>query len=161
MQHWIIVWLSRTDELIQATIRHKFADCTVLTIAHRLHTVMDNDRILIMDSGSVAVSWFPSKCTKCTDLWYRLRPQQDLYYGQWEFFRLAYYLSWAFCLISICISFPVRRVVWSYCSLSSSAEHKTAYSLTSVLTVWNNGHMSITGSIENYDFMLLWNARWK
>ncbi|EDW89496.2 probable multidrug resistance-associated protein lethal(2)03659 [Drosophila yakuba] len=44
---------SHTDGLIQATIRNKFKDCTVLTIAHRLHTIIDSDKVMVMDAGSL------------------------------------------------------------------------------------------------------------
>ncbi|CAF1690481.1 unnamed protein product, partial [Adineta ricciae] len=37
-----------TDELIQRTIREKFQQSTVLTVAHRLRTIIDNQRILVL-----------------------------------------------------------------------------------------------------------------
>lgn len=37
----------RTDDLIQQAIRNQFRECTVLTVAHRLRTIIDSDRILV------------------------------------------------------------------------------------------------------------------
>lgn len=42
-----------TDDLIQQTIRREFADCTVITIAHRLNTIMDSSRVLVLDKGEI------------------------------------------------------------------------------------------------------------
>jgi ATP-binding cassette subfamily C (CFTR/MRP) protein 1 len=43
-----------TDNLIQTMVRESFKSCTVLTIAHRLHTIIDSDKVLVLDSGSLA-----------------------------------------------------------------------------------------------------------
>ncbi|KAJ2037123.1 ATP-binding cassette glutathione S-conjugate transporter ycf1 [Coemansia sp. S3946] len=43
-----------TDKSIQALIFNEFSDCTVLTIAHRLETIMNSDRIIVMDKGTIA-----------------------------------------------------------------------------------------------------------
>uniref|UniRef100_A0A4W2FZS7 Multidrug resistance-associated protein 4 n=1 Tax=Bos indicus x Bos taurus TaxID=30522 RepID=A0A4W2FZS7_BOBOX len=43
----------RTDELIKKAIHEKFAQCTVVTITHRLSTITDSDKIMVLDSGTV------------------------------------------------------------------------------------------------------------
>ena len=42
-----------SDASIQTAIRTAFADCTMLTIAHRLNTIMDSDRVIVLDDGRV------------------------------------------------------------------------------------------------------------
>ena len=43
-----------TDQLIQQTIRQEFRHNTVLTVAHRINTILDSDRVLVMQAGQVA-----------------------------------------------------------------------------------------------------------
>lgn len=40
-----------TDNLIQETLRQHFSDCTVITIAHRISSVIDSDMVLLLDQG--------------------------------------------------------------------------------------------------------------
>ncbi|CAG2240979.1 ABCC1 [Mytilus edulis] len=62
-----------TDDLIQQTIKQEFADCTVITIAHRLNTVMDYDRIMVLDKGEIMEFDSPNELLKNTDgLFYQL-----------------------------------------------------------------------------------------
>jgi len=42
-----------TDDVVQNTIREQFRDCTVLTIAHRLNTIMDSDRVMVLEEGRI------------------------------------------------------------------------------------------------------------
>ncbi|KAG0706857.1 Multidrug resistance-associated protein 1 [Chionoecetes opilio] len=53
-----------TDDLIQATIRQEFADSTVLTIAHRLNTIMDSSRVLVLEKGEIKEFDSPSVLLK-------------------------------------------------------------------------------------------------
>jgi ATP-binding cassette subfamily C (CFTR/MRP) protein 1 len=50
-----------TDALIQHTVRSEFADRTVLTIAHRLNTIIDSDRIMVLDQGELVEFDSPKK----------------------------------------------------------------------------------------------------
>ncbi|CAH1104964.1 unnamed protein product [Psylliodes chrysocephalus] len=57
----------QTDALIQKTIRRKFVDCSVITVAHRLNTIMDSDKVLVMDAGQVAEYDHPHLLLQNTD----------------------------------------------------------------------------------------------
>lgn len=52
---------SKTDSMIQKTIKENFVDSTVISIAHRIPTVIDSDMVLVMDGGQVAEYSSPSK----------------------------------------------------------------------------------------------------
>ena len=56
-----------TDSLIQNMVRLRFKDCTILTIAHRLHTVIDSDRIMCLNEGILNEFDSPSNLLMKTD----------------------------------------------------------------------------------------------
>lgn len=43
----------QTDHFIQSCIKTKFKDTTVITIAHRLNTIADYDKVIVMDRGRI------------------------------------------------------------------------------------------------------------
>ncbi|KAG0325322.1 Multidrug resistance-associated protein 1 [Dissophora globulifera] len=64
-----------TDELIQRTIREEFKDRTILTIAHRIKTIMDSDKILVLERGRVEEYDTPSVLLQRQGLFYSLAKQ--------------------------------------------------------------------------------------
>uniref|UniRef100_A0A069DZT4 ABC-type glutathione-S-conjugate transporter n=1 Tax=Panstrongylus megistus TaxID=65343 RepID=A0A069DZT4_9HEMI len=68
-----------TDDLIQSTIRTEFADCTVLTIAHRINTILDSDRVLVLDKGEIVEFNSPDTLLKDrTSLFYSMAKDAGL-----------------------------------------------------------------------------------
>uniref|UniRef100_A0A8C6UG54 ABC-type glutathione-S-conjugate transporter n=1 Tax=Neogobius melanostomus TaxID=47308 RepID=A0A8C6UG54_9GOBI len=61
-----------TDMLIQSTIRTQFEDCTVLTIAHRLNTIMDYTRVIVMDRGHISENDSPANLIAQRGQFYRM-----------------------------------------------------------------------------------------
>ncbi|KAM7072953.1 ATP-binding cassette sub-family C member 2 isoform 2-T2 [Molossus nigricans] len=53
-----------TDHLIQVTIQKEFSHCTTITIAHRLHTIMDSDKIMVLDNGKIVEYGSPEELLK-------------------------------------------------------------------------------------------------
>ncbi|KAL1780294.1 canalicular multispecific organic anion transporter 2 [Sigmodon hispidus] len=67
-----------TDDLIQGTIRTQFEDCTVLTIAHRLNTIMDYNRVLVLDKGVVAEFDSPTNLIAAGGIFYGMAKDAGL-----------------------------------------------------------------------------------
>uniref|UniRef100_A0A8C6UW71 Multidrug resistance-associated protein 1 n=1 Tax=Neogobius melanostomus TaxID=47308 RepID=A0A8C6UW71_9GOBI len=67
-----------TDHLIQSTIRSQFEECTVLTIAHRLNTIMDYTRVLVLDKGEMAEFDSPDKLVAQRGLFYNMAKDSGL-----------------------------------------------------------------------------------
>jgi ABC-type multidrug transport system fused ATPase/permease subunit len=58
---------NETDSMIQAMVRKNFKNKTVLTIAHRLNTIMDSTRVLVLDKGQVVEFDTPAKLLENKD----------------------------------------------------------------------------------------------
>uniref|UniRef100_A0A3Q2T472 Multidrug resistance-associated protein 1 n=1 Tax=Fundulus heteroclitus TaxID=8078 RepID=A0A3Q2T472_FUNHE len=67
-----------TDNLIQSTIRSQFDDSTVLTIAHRLNTIMDYTRVLVLDKGEMAEFDSPSNLLAHRGVFYKMAKDAGL-----------------------------------------------------------------------------------
>ncbi|XP_015279767.1 PREDICTED: multidrug resistance-associated protein 1-like [Gekko japonicus] len=67
-----------TDNLVQSTIQKEFCNCTVLTIAHRLHSIMDSDRVLVLDSGRIAEFDTPQNLLQQRGVFYEMASQAGI-----------------------------------------------------------------------------------
>ncbi len=68
-----------TDALLQATLRSNiFKDRTIITIAHRINTILDSDRIVVLDHGSVAEFDTPAALVRRKGLFYELVKESGL-----------------------------------------------------------------------------------
>lgn len=68
-----------TDALIQQTLRSKlFSDKTIITIAHRINTIMDSDRVVVLDKGEVVEFGSPRDLMKKEGTFARLAKQAGI-----------------------------------------------------------------------------------
>ena len=71
-----------TDAMLQTTLRSpSFKDRTIITIAHRINTILDSDRIVVLDHGSVAEFGSPAALVKGKGLFYELVKEAGLLEG--------------------------------------------------------------------------------
>jgi ATP-binding cassette, subfamily C (CFTR/MRP), member 1 len=68
-----------TDAMLQRTLRMPlFANRTIITVAHRLNTILDSDRVVVLDKGEVAEFDTPAALFKRQGIFYNLMKQAGL-----------------------------------------------------------------------------------
>lgn len=71
-----------TDALLQNTLRSPlFSKRTIITIAHRINTILDSDRIVVLEAGRVAEFDSPKKLVEMKGLFYKLVKEAGLIEG--------------------------------------------------------------------------------
>jgi ABC-type multidrug transport system fused ATPase/permease subunit len=71
-----------TDALLQRTLRSDiFSNRTIITIAHRINTIIDSDRIVVLDKGEVAEFDTPAELIKQGGKFYELAKEAGLLEG--------------------------------------------------------------------------------
>nr|CAC48162.1 multidrug resistance protein 2 [Canis lupus familiaris] len=67
-----------TDHLIQMTIQREFSHCTTITIAHRLHTIMDSDKIIVLDNGKIVEYGSPQELLRNSGPFYLMAKEAGI-----------------------------------------------------------------------------------
>jgi ATP-binding cassette, subfamily C (CFTR/MRP), member 1 len=68
-----------TDSLLQTTLRSSiFQDRTIITIAHRINTILDSDKIVVLQQGKVAEFDTPTELIRRKGLFYELVKEAGL-----------------------------------------------------------------------------------
>jgi ABC-type multidrug transport system fused ATPase/permease subunit len=52
---------AETDAKVQKVIRQEFQNCTIIMVAHRVHTMLDFDRVIVLDNGRIIENGHPSE----------------------------------------------------------------------------------------------------
>jgi ABC-type multidrug transport system fused ATPase/permease subunit len=73
----------QTDAMLQTTLRGPlFKNRTIITVAHRINTILDSDRVVVLDKGEVAEFGPPQELIKAKGAFYGLVKQAGLIDGE-------------------------------------------------------------------------------
>jgi ABC-type multidrug transport system fused ATPase/permease subunit len=67
-----------TDKLIQECLRKNFSDCTLLTIAHRLDTIIDYDNVIVLDRGRIQEIGSPQELKAAKGVFWKMLHEQGI-----------------------------------------------------------------------------------